>query len=435
MVRGVVSETESSHEPLVDAAAPSLGLDGIGVYVHFPWCLKKCPYCDFLSVAVEDGAGKPTDAETVRRRLPSRAYADSVIAELHARVASAWPQGRGLPRLKTIFFGGGTPSLWEAPQLARVIDTIFQAFDASAPEVTIECNPSSVDERYFAQLLQAGVNRVSIGVQALDQRRLQFLGRWHEAKDGLGAIEAARRAGVSRISADLIHGVSEQTPQQACSDALGVVQAGAVHVSAYLLTIEAGTRFGARKRKGQLPLLSDELMADSYEAVRTSLLQQNFQHYEISNFGRPGEASQHNLGYWLGRDYLGLGTGAVGTVELPTARVRYKNLLVPERYLELWQEKGPRDAFSEGLADREIISAQTAVDEALMLGLRTTYGIDLSEMAAKRGAEPNSRQRQTLNRLQEEGWLFQSDGRWRLRAEKWLLSDAVARRLLSSSDQ
>jgi oxygen-independent coproporphyrinogen-3 oxidase len=297
------------------------------------------------------------------------------------------------------------------------------------PEITVECNPSSVDEAHFSQLAELGVQRVSIGVQGLHEDRLKFLGRLHDAVDGLSAIEQAQRAGIPRISADLIFGVHTQGPQAAVLEAETVADSGVAHLSVYSLTIEPGTRFHARRKQGSLPLLAESLVAESYQAVESALEARGFGHYEISNYARNGQQSLHNLGYWMGRDYLGVGTGAVGTVVTPDGRVRYKNLLVPERYIEAWSEH-VEHPFSEKLSEREQITAQISIDETLMLGLRTELGVDLAEMEHRHGTRLKREQEKVISELTDSGWFEVVNSRLRLRREKWLFADHAIRALL-----
>ncbi|HRI72202.1 MAG TPA: radical SAM protein, partial [Polyangium sp.] len=241
----------------------------IGVYVHFPWCLKKCPYCDFVSYAEQ-----PQQIEHER-------YADAVIAELARRAASLTDR-----TLTTIFFGGGTPSLWAPAAMGRVVAAIIGAATNVAKdlEVTAECNPTSLDEDKARALVDVGVNRLSVGVQGTDRERLEFLGRLHDPAGGLGAVVAAVRAGVPRVSADLIYGVAlpdagasarylaggpvrEQSPAEAAAEARRVAETGVTHVSAYSLTIEPGTRFGELSRRGKLPVANEDVVADSFFAI------------------------------------------------------------------------------------------------------------------------------------------------------------------------
>jgi putative oxygen-independent coproporphyrinogen III oxidase len=404
----------------------------MGIYVHFPWCLKKCPYCDFLSIAVPEAApGVPADASRARALLPHARYADAVLAELARRVA-ALPTP--LPSVGSIFFGGGTPSLWEPAELGRVLGTIKRTFPCvSDLEVTVECNPTSVSDAHFERLLDAGVNRVSIGVQALDQDRLAFLGRLHDPDGALAALRSARRAGMPRVSGDLIFGVYKQSPGDAVRDVLTVVATGVDHVSAYALTIEENTRFGALQRTGHLPLLEDELVAQSFEAVERALESAGFSHYEVSNYARPGERSRHNVGYWRGLDYLGLGTGAVGTVTLPQGRLRYKNLLSAERYLAAYAEErqGQFDPFAEQITEAEAIDGEAALREGIMLGLRLLEGIDTAELSAQTGALFWTPERErSARRLEERGLLHRDGVRLAIPKAHWLLADGIVRELM-----
>ena len=241
--------------------------------MHFPYCLKKCPYCDFASY--------PADAPAIDHA----GYADAVTRELELRQ----PTLASDLTLATVFFGGGTPSLWEPRELGRTLRAIFGAFERRAAdvEVTVECNPSSFDERRAEELLQAGVNRVSVGVQSLDPERLAFLGRLHDAEGALSSLRAARSAGFSRVSGDLIFGVQggrPQSPETAAREAERIAETGVDHVSAYGLTIEAGTTFGELHRKGRLPVASDDALVDSFFRIEEALLARGFSHYEVSNY-------------------------------------------------------------------------------------------------------------------------------------------------------
>ena len=386
-------------------------MEPIGVYVHFPWCLKKCPYCDFVSFARD------------RERIDHAGYADAVIAELGRRCGAL--AGR---RLATLFFGGGTPSLWEPAQLGRVLRAVLEAADAREDdvEITAECNPTSLDEDRARALCDEGVNRLSIGVQGLDEERLRFLGRLHDPAGGLAAVEAAVRARVPRVSADLIYGVAtgaeQQTPAEAAAEAGRVADTGVTHVSAYSLTIEPGTLFGELARKGRLPIATDDAVADAFFAVEEALGARGFGHYEISNYARPGEEARHNLGYWRGVDYLGLGCGAYGTVSAADGSARRtRNLTDPARYVA---------AAIEGLtveADREELPPETRLRERIMLGLRLREGFDLEASAASLGvpAWPDGRRR-AADRLVARGRLEIEGGRLRVPARARIWTDGVA---------
>ena len=242
-----------------------------GVYVHFPWCLAKCPYCDFVSY--------------VAPAIDHGGYADAVLREMDARAAAF-----GGRQIESVFFGGGTPSLWEARELGRVLEGVRRLFGLSERvEVTVECNPTSLDEDRARALLDVGVNRLSIGVQSLTDERLRYLGRLHDAAGARTAVLGALAAGVPRVSTDLIFGLPDQSPAEARREALELADLGVAHLSAYQLTIEPGTRFGELARRGRLPLADDGQVADSFLAIDEALRARGFRHYEISNPRRPGK--------------------------------------------------------------------------------------------------------------------------------------------------
>jgi putative oxygen-independent coproporphyrinogen III oxidase len=390
----------------------------LGVYVHFPWCLKKCPYCDFLSVAAE------------RPSLPHAAYANAVIAELERRVTTL-----GEARLVSVFFGGGTPSLWEPSELGRVLERIRTLLPSHADdvEITVECNPTSFDVARGRALQAVGVNRVSIGVQGLNAERLQFLGRLHDVDSGLTAVRDAIESGMPRVSADFIFGVSGQEASAARREAQILSQLGTTHLSAYALTIEPGTQFGALARKGKLPLLEEASVADSFSAVETALEQAGFEHYEISNYAKPGARSRHNLGYWLGRSYLGLGCGAWGTLGRGNERYRYRNTPSPERYLTGSAGFALADLSREGpfVANLEKIPAETALAERIMLGLRLADGVNLEAAASELETALWTPERtRARDKLVAQGRLTLRDGVVSIPKSQWLFADGIIAQLM-----
>jgi oxygen-independent coproporphyrinogen-3 oxidase len=386
----------------------------LGVYVHFPFCLKKCPYCDFVSFA------------RAREAIDHRGYAEAVLAELGRRRPAF--AGR---RLATVFFGGGTPSLWEPEELGRVLRAILDAATdlADEVEVTVECNPTSLDEARARALLDQGVGRLSVGVQGLDAERLSFLGRLHDPEGGLRAVVAAIRAGVPRVSADLIHGISTgpdprqtMSPAASAAEAAQVAETGVTHLSAYSLTIEPGTAFGELARRGRLPIAPDEAVADAFFAVEAALEARGFVHYEISNYARPGDEARHNLGYWRGADYLGLGCAAFGTLSTGAgAAVRYKNLPDPAGYVTATR------VGAELEAERELIDPETRLRERLMLGLRLLEGVDLAAAEADLGVHPwTPARRRAADRLVARGRLAVDGDRLRVPREARVWTDGTA---------
>jgi oxygen-independent coproporphyrinogen-3 oxidase len=392
----------------------------ITAYVHFPWCLKKCPYCDFVSFA------------KAREAIDHRGYADAVLAEIERRGAAL--RGR---ELRSVFFGGGTPSLWEPAELGRVLAGVTGAAERVAPdlEVTVECNPTSLNEARAKALVSAGVNRISVGVQGLDEERLRFLGRLHDPGGGPAAVQAAIRAGVPRVSGDLIYGVASgsvdrpraQAAEEAAAEARAVARTGAGHVSAYSLTIEPGTQFGELSRRGRLPLAAEDTVADAFLAIEAALEAEGLVHYEISNYARPGEEARHNLGYWTGLDYLGLGCAAVGTLSEAVgagrggAAIRTRNLTSPERYMAA--ARGG-EALTES---EERLDPETRLRERIMLGLRLRGGFDLEEAAGALGVPAwTERRRRAAERLVRAGRLEVRGGRLSIPGRAWLLADGTA---------
>lgn len=367
-------------------------------YVHFPWCLQKCPYCDFATRATD------------RSAIPHEEYADAVIRELSLHRDELADRV-----LVSIFFGGGTPSLWDPRALGRVLDAIRSGFSTLSPflEVSVECNPSSLDLPRARALIERGVNRLSVGVQALDDASLRFLGRLHDTDGALAAVDAALTA-APRASADLIFGLPGRRPDDAARDAEALVAHGLRHVSAYALTIEPATQFGALAKKGKLPLAPEDDVADGALAVTRTLAARGLAHYEVSNHATPGEESIHNLHYWRGGDYLGLGAGAVGLLSTQ----RWRN-----------DPDGLAYIAGAGIVERETLSPEDRIHEALMLGLRTSEGIDLGTIAARVGVDPAPSREQRVERLVGRGDLVRDGDRLKVPEGKWFVLDSIVRQL------
>ncbi len=379
----------------------------VSVYVHFPWCLKKCPYCDFNSYG------------TGRDEVPHDAYADAVVREL------AWRLPEVADRtLVSIFFGGGTPSLWRSDALGRVIREIRGSFarEASDLEVTVECNPTSLDRQKAAELREAGVGRVSIGVQSLDPERLKWLGRLHDADLALAALRDASLE-LPRVSGDLMFGMPGQAPAQFLGELERVLETGVRHVSAYALTIEAGTQFGELHKKGRLPIATDDAYADTFLAIEARMAEAGLAHYEVSNYAAPGEEARHNLHYWRGGAYVGVGAGAVGCLEEaagegPRGARRWRSESLPARYLE-----SSGSARVESWSER--LSAEDRVREALMLGLRTREGVSIEAVTRATGLDPRSGRETAIARRTARGELIVEGGVMRVPQRHWLALDAI----------
>jgi oxygen-independent coproporphyrinogen-3 oxidase len=317
--------------------------------------------------------------------------------------------------LASVFFGGGTPSLWEPAELGRVLRAIRGAFGShdSELEITVECNPSSLDQRRAAELCDAGVNRLSIGVQSLDAQRLRFLGRLHDGPGALAAVRAAL-AEIPRVSADLMFGMPEQTPDDFLSEVSQVLELGLKHLSVYALTIEPQTQFGELYRKGRLQIAKEDAYADTFLACEAMLARHGFEHYEVSNYAQPDQTSRHNQHYWRGGDYLGLGCAAVGCVD----KRRTRNQTKPAAYMNAMELTAVVD-------ESEVLDAQAIVREGLMLGLRTSEGVDMQDLEARAGVDPRHGRERALTKQLEYGHLSLTENQLRVPREHWLKLDGI----------
>ncbi|CAN5129920.1 radical SAM family heme chaperone HemW [soil metagenome] len=339
----------------------------LGVYVHWPFCKSKCPYCDFNS-HVRDGI------EQARWRTALLTELDHAAREAPDR------------RVETIFFGGGTPSLMEPETVGAVIARARQLWD-TAPEleITLEANPTSVESAKFAALAEVGVNRVSLGVQALDPAALTFLGREHSTDDALEAIETARRH-FGRYSFDLIYARPGQTPDAWLAELERALALAGEHLSLYQLTIERGTRFFAEHARGGFVLPGEEDAAQMFEQTQARLEAAGLPAYEISNHARPGTACRHNLIYWRYQDYVGVGPGAHGRfadkVQGGETKRATRRASGPENWLAAVEREG------HATAETSVVTGRDRIEEALMMGLRLTDGIERAQFASVAGADP-----------------------------------------------
>ena len=331
----------------------------LGVYVHWPYCARICPYCDFN---VFKAKGRDTEAADLAR---------AIVADLEGQAALTGPR-----ELVSIFFGGGTPSLMDPAWVAEVIATARRLWTPAVDlEISLEANPTDAEAGRFAALADAGVDRLSLGLQALDDPALTFLGRNHDAAQGRRAAEAAAKA-FPRLSLDLIYALPGQTVRD-WSGVLGAaIDLGAEHISPYQLTIERGTAFGRAVRRGVFAPPGEDLAADLYDATQAVLEARGFDAYEVSNHAKgPAARSRHNLVYWRGRDYVGVGPGAHGRLTLGGARNATVAADRPADYIRRVVETGT------GFATRETLTAQDAAEERLLSGLRIAEGVAFTEVA------------------------------------------------------
>lgn len=356
-----------------------------GVYLHFPYCLSKCPYCDFAS--------------QVEQVVPHRRYADAVLRELELRA----PRFAGRT-VETIYLGGGTPSLWDPACLGEVLAAIRARFPvAEGAEVTVEANPGASDAERFSAFRELGVNRLSIGMQSFDSRALNALGRTHSANEAERAFRAARDAGFDNLSLDLLYGSAGHGAQTAADDARRALDLAPDHLSAYALTLEAQAvevPMAKQLREGRLTLPDEDTTAGMGEQVRDVLRAGGYARYEISNYARGGKSSRHNALYWKGGEYLALGCGATGYRQAD-AGVREGG----ERYSNTRAAEGYMAALEQGrLAEKvEPLTGEDLFTERLMLGLRLTEGVDLAEVCAEFGRDPEEL-RKKAKRLVVGGW-------------------------------
>jgi oxygen-independent coproporphyrinogen-3 oxidase len=363
------------------------GEGGIALYVHWPFCVSKCPYCDFNS--------------HVRASVDQSQWRDALLADLRHE-AAAWPHGP----VSSIFFGGGTPSLMEPATVEALVAAAERLWGLMPTvEITLEANPSSVEAARFADLAAGGVNRVSLGLQSLDDAALRFLGRAHDVGEGLAALETAQRH-FARVSFDLIYALPAQSEAAWEAELTRALAFGTGHLSLYQLTVEPGTRFAALAARGELDEAEPDHAAALYEATQALTQAAGLPAYEISNHARPGEESRHNLTYWRYRTYLGVGPGAHGRRGgLATRRHRK-----PENFLSALARHG------SGLAEETPLTTRDRASEALLMGLRLREGVPLEAVGPALDLA-------AVERLERQGFVRRGAGR--LRALRPLLLDAI----------
>ncbi len=350
-------------------------LPPLSLYIHFPWCIRKCPYCDFNSHAVKSS-------------LPEAEYIDALITDLEHALPLFW----GRPVL-TIFMGGGTPSLFSAESIDRLLCAIRARVNLlPEAEITLEANPGTFEAGKFAAYRAAGINRLSIGIQSFNNRHLEALGRVHNSDEAHKAIEIAR-AHFDNFNLDLMYALPRQTLAEALQDIDTAIAAGATHVSAYHLTLEPNTAFAAAPP----PLPEDDLCADMQEAIETRLAAAGFEHYETSAFARPGRRTRHNLNYWQFGDYVGIGAGAHGKISFPDRILRQARFRHPAEYLSRVRE-------GSAVQSEEVVPLEQLPFEFMLNALRLTEGFELALFTERTGL-PLTAVLAELDRAEKEGLL------------------------------
>ena len=366
-------------------------------YVHIPFCTQICYYCDFSKVFIKN---QPVDA-----------YLEHLIQETRSYE---------IGKLRTLYIGGGTPTALSAQQLAYLLTELSKVMDLSeVEEFTIEANPGDLDPDKIAVLKDSQVNRVSLGVQTFDNKMLKKIGRSHQEQDIYDNIRHLKQAGFDNISIDLIYALPGQTMEQVKENVAKAIDLDIPHMSLYSLILENHTVFMNRMRRGKLPLPKEELEAEMFEYIIEELEKAGFEHYEISNFSKPGFESRHNLVYWDNAEYYGLGAGASGYVD----GIRYKNHGPIRHYLE---------AVEAGKAriTEEHLTLEEKMEEELFLGLRKKTGVSKARFEEKFGVSFDQRYGQVVASLTEQGLLVPDDKQVRMTKRGLFLGDTVAEKFI-----
>ena len=375
----------------------------ISIYLHLPFCRQRCAYCAFTSFAGREAI------------IP--AYAQALQAEMARRADGE--------TVRTIFLGGGTPSLFPAETLGGILEGVRAHWAVSADaEISLEANPGDLDTAYLTALREAGFNRLSLGVQSFSDGELRLLGRRHDASEAAGAVNLARRAGYNNIGLDLIYGLPNQSVADFEDSLRRALSLGPEHISLYALGLEDGTPLASRLACGELPAPDADTAADQYLRTTEVLATEGYAQYEISNWARPGQECRHNLTYWLNQPYLGLGVAAHSF----DGHRRYANTDDLDVYLA---------ALAAGklppLALEETIDADLELAETLILGLRLNRGVAVDDIGARFGIDLYSRYGAVTDEVAELGLLDREAGRWRLTPRGRFLSNEVFWRLLPES--
>ncbi|MBI2166163.1 MAG: radical SAM family heme chaperone HemW [Chloroflexi bacterium] len=405
-------------EPLAIQRASEGLREGIALYVHIPFCETKCPYCDFNTYA------------GIRHLLP--AYLGALCTEV-----SLWGSHLGQPRVNTVFLGGGTPSLLTPEELARVMEVIHGSFSiAGDAEVTVECNPDDLSVDRVRAYLRHGVNRVSIGVQSLDDRLLHLLGRRHSAARAVEAYWMVREAGMANVNLDLMYSLPQQTMEQWQATLGKALELSPEHLSLYCLTVEEGTPLARWVKDGSVPDPDPDLAADMYLWAHERLAGAGYGHYEISNWARRGFESRHNLTYWRNMPYLGVGPGAHSYL----LGRRFSNLASPAEYIKRvgdWMAAKQGSSMSTVPApgagpveDVEEIGPDLAMAETMMLGLRLAEGISLHSFKERFGLDITQTYRALIEELATVGLLELVAGYLRLTDRGRILGNEVFSRFI-----
>ncbi len=373
-----------------------------GIYIHIPFCRQICPYCDFYSEAGREN------------RIVDFTSAIAEEARLRAAEFSSW-------KFDTVFFGGGTPSLLEPSSVERILNSLQTGYSISPDaEITLESNPSSIGSGRLSEYRRVGINRLSIGIQSFSDTNLKTLGRIHDSKAALESFDDARRGGFYNINIDLIYGLPGQQVHPWIEDLSTAVSLNPEHISAYNLTIEPNTPFGAMFRDGSLVLPSDDEQREMYYSLNDELTGAGYERYEISNFARPGKQCLHNLKYWTNSPYLGLGPSAVTCNGSRRSKI-VSNL---DEYMANVEKGGLWVEFEE------LIDSEKAMEERVMMGLRMTEGLSLSAFKSEFGIDIAVEKKSQLDLLEKRGLIRIDNDKIKITREGLFVSDDITVRLI-----
>ena len=363
-----------------------------GIYIHIPFCRQKCRYCDFYSVVPEAQRGPVLDVLHRELELRRPEFADPV---------------------RTLYFGGGTPTVYSPEELQGVIDRVRLLYDAALDEVTVEANPDDLTGNYLARLKNTDVNRLSIGIQSFDDAHLQLFNRRHTGQQAFDAVRRAKRGGFENITVDLIYGIPGMTGAEWETNLLKFMDLDVPHLSAYHLTIEPRTVFGKWSEQGKIAAVPDETSRRHYELLERLTAEAGYVHYEVSNFARPGWESRHNSSYWNGTPYLGIGPAAHSF----DGNSRRWNTANVKQYLERFD--------AGGYYETECLSETDRFNETLMTGLRTAAGVSWEFVRGQFGEERTDTLRRAARKFLDSGLLVDDGTALRIPSARFLLSDSI----------
>lgn len=379
-------------------------MDTTGIYIHIPFCISKCPYCSFTSFTPGN--------------IPEKEYINAILKEIETRYREP-----DIPVIGTVYFGGGTPSLISPGGISSILSSLAEKFRLTNPEITIEANPGTIDLEKLRGYRNAGINRLSIGVQSFNDRLLINLGRSHTSKEALNAFESARTAGFDNIGIDLIHSIRGESLQYWRDDLKEAVSLHFEHISAYNLTIEEGTPFHHSQEKGLLVLPPEEEQTDMLLEAIEILGAAGYEHYEVSNYALPGFRSRHNQVYWKGGDYLGFGVSAHSYFKKGWG-VRMANSRDLTDYLNRINKNGT------AVIEEEILTNEMAMGEVVFLGLRMMEGINVKDFESRFGIKIEAAYSDAIEELTTEDFLIRDNDRLKLTRKGLLFYDDVAVRFV-----